>query len=66
MADIDADPTTMSTHGHTMPVSKYQGSAPLKAGMTVTVGSANQEWEVARIDPPDGDDPEPVFHIHRP
>lgn len=66
MADIAADPTKISSHGHTMPVSTYKGAAPLKAGLKVTVGPNNQQWEVLRVDQPDGDDAEAVFHIHRP
>lgn len=66
MADIDADPTVMSGHGHTMPVSTYQGTAPLTAGLKVTVGPDDEPWEVVRVDPPDSDDTEAVLHIRRP
>lgn len=66
MPDLDRDPETLSTHGHTEPVSAYHGTAPLEPGLKITVGPNDQQWEVLRIDQPDGDDVEAVFHIHRP
>jgi hypothetical protein len=65
MADIDRDPAEMSPHGHTEPISSYTGTAPLEAGLHVTVGPDAEEWRVIRVDPPSSDDTEGVFHLHK-
>jgi len=59
-ADIDRDPALMSHEGHTEPIGNYRGAAPLAPGLQVTVGLAEERWEVLRIDADEG-----VFHLDR-
>lgn len=69
MADLDRDPTLISSSGHTEPISSYTGQATLAAGLQITVGttgSPEQKWHVIRVDPPSSDDVEGVFHIRLP
>lgn len=59
-ADLDRDPALMAPGGHTEPISNYRGTAPLTAGLQVTVGAAEERWEVLRVDAAEG-----VFHLQR-